>query len=66
MKKVNNIYDSILDIRVIQKIYNSRVKVNTKNKLKLEKFENNYVSNMIYIKEILKNKIYMPGKYNVF
>ena len=66
MKRVNNIYDSILDIRVIQKIYNSRVKVNTKNKLKLEKFENNYVSNMIYIKEILKNKSYMPSKYNIF
>lgn len=66
MKRVNNIYDSILDIRVIQKIYNSRVKVNTKNKLKLEKFENNYVSNMIYIKKILKNKSYMPGKYNIF
>ncbi len=39
MKRVNNIYDSILDIRIIQKIYNSRVKVNTKNKLKLEKIK---------------------------
>ena len=59
MRRVNNIYDSILDIKVIQKIYSSRVRVNTKNKLKLEKFENNYVSNMIYIKQMLEeiNKI---------
>ena len=66
MKRVNNIYDSILDIRIIQKMYNSRVKVNTKNKLKLEKFENNYVSNMIYIKKMLENRSYVPGKYNIF
>ena len=66
MKRVNNIYDSILDIRIIQKMYNARVKVNTKNKLKLEKFENNYVSNMIYIKKKLENRSYIPGKYNIF
>lgn len=66
MRRVNNIYDSILDIKVIQKIYSSRVKVNTKNKLKLEKFENNYVSNMIYIKQILEERNYKPGRYNIF
>lgn len=66
MKRVDNIYDSILDIKVIQKIYSSRVRVNTKNKLKLEKFENNYVSNMIYIKKILEEKNYTPGRYNIF
>lgn len=66
MRRVNNIYDSILDIKVIQKIYSSRVRVNTKNKLKLEKFENNYVSNMIYIKQILEERNYKPGRYNIF
>ena len=66
MRRVNNIYDSILDIKVIQKIYSSRVMVNTKNKLKLEKFENNYVSNMIYIKQILEERNYKPGRYNIF
>lgn len=66
MKRVNNIYDSILDIKVIQKIYSSRVRVNTKNKLKLEKFEKNYVSNMIYIKKILEERNYKPGRYNIF
>lgn len=66
MRRVNNIYDSILDIKVIQKIYSSRVRVNTKNKLKLEKFENNYVSNMIYIKQMLEERNYKPGRYNIF
>lgn len=66
MRRVNNIYDSILDIKVIQTIYSSRVRVNTKNKLKLEKFENNYVSNMIYIKQILEERNYKPGRYNIF
>ena len=49
MKKLNNFYDKIVDIKVIQNMYDKRVKLNTKNKKKLEKFENNYVSNMIYI-----------------
>ncbi len=66
MKRIDNIYEKILDIRIIQKIYNGRVRVNTKNKLKLEKFENNYVSNIIYIKNILENRSYIPGKYNIF
>lgn len=66
MRRINNIYNKIVNIKKIQKMYNSRVKLNTKNKIKIEKFENNYVSNMIYIKNILKNKKYIPGKYNIF
>ena len=60
MKKLNNFYDKIVDIKVIQNMYDKRVKLNTKNKKKLEKFENNYVSNMIYIKNILNVKKYIP------
>lgn len=66
MKKLNNFYNSIVDIKIIQDMYDKRVKLNTKNKKKLEKFENNYVSNMIYIKNILNDKKYIPGKYNIF
>ena len=66
MKKLNNFYTSIVDIKIIQDMYDKRVKLNTKNKKKLEKFENNYVSNMIYIKNILNDKKYIPGKYNIF
>lgn len=66
MKKAKNLYNEIVDIKKIQNMYNKRVKLNTKNKSKLEKFENNYVSNMIYIKNILESKNYNPGKYNIF
>lgn len=66
MKRVNNLYDEIVDLKKIQRIYNRRVRINTKNKAKLERFENNYVSNMVYIKQILKNREYSPGKYNLF
>ena len=66
MKKAKNLYNEIVDIKKIQNMYNNRVKLNTKNKSKLEKFENNYVSNMIYIKNILESKNYNPGKYNIF
>ena len=66
MKKINNLYNEIIDIKKIQFMYNRKVKINTKNKGKLEKFENNYVSNMVYIKNILEQKNYNPGKYNLF
>ena len=66
MKRVNNIYDNIVGLVKIQNMYNKRIRINTKNKYKLEKFENNYVSNMIYIKETLENRNYVPGKYNLF
>jgi len=66
MKRKNKLYSEILDIRKIQAVYNKRVRLNTKNKLKLERFENNYVSNMVLIKNILVNKSYIPGKYNIF
>jgi len=66
VKRINNIYDKILDIRKIQNMYDYRIKLNTKNKRKLEKFEYNYVSNMTYIKNILESKNYKVGRYNIF
>ena len=66
MKRIDNLYTKIVDIKEIQNMYDKRIKINTKNKLKLEKFENNYVSNIIYIKNILKDKNYIPGRYNIF
>ena len=66
MKRINNLYDTIVDIKKIQNMYDHRIRINTKNKGKLEKFENNYVSNMIHIKNILEKKSYIPGKYNIF
>ena len=66
MKRKNNFYNEIVDIKKIIEIYDKKVKLNTKNKIKLEKFENNYVSNIICIKNILEAKKYIPGKYNIF
>lgn len=65
MKRVNNIYNKINDIKKIEETYR-KVRTNTKNKVKLERFENNYVSNITYIKKVLENKNYIPGKYNIF
>ena len=56
----------LLTSKKIQFMYNRKVKINTKNKGKLDKFENNYVSNMVYIKNILEQKNYNPGRYNLF
>lgn len=66
MKKSNNIYNKIVDIEKIINMYDRRIKINTKNKVKLSNFEYNYVSNIVYIKNILESKKYNPGKYNIF
>lgn len=66
MKQINNIYDSIVDTKKIMKMYDKRIRINTENKAKLLRFEYNYVSNIVYIKNILKDRMYTPGKYNIF
>lgn len=65
MKRIGSIYNEILDTKVINNMYRN-IKRNTKNKRKIEVFESNYVSNISHIKEILKNKTYKVGKYNIF
>lgn len=66
MKRVNNIYNEIVNIERILKMYDRRIRINTKNKVKLSRFEYNYVSNVVYIKNVLKDKSYTPGRYNIF
>ncbi len=66
MKRKNNLYSRITDIRNIISMYNTRVKINTKNKMKIEKFDEYYVSNITLVKNILDSKNYKPGKYNIF
>lgn len=66
MKRLNNLYNQILDVKIIQNTYDKKIKINTKNKQKLERFEYNYVSNIVYIKNILKKRKYQVGKYNIF
>lgn len=66
MKKVGNLYNKITDLKNIKMMYDKRVKLNTKNKAKIEKFDQYYASNILRIKEILDSKNYIPGKYNLF
>ena len=66
MKRVNNIYNEIVNIERIIKMYDKRIRINTKNKVKLSRFEYNYVSNIVYIKNVLNDKSYNPGRYNIF
>ena len=66
MKRKNNLYNDIIDVKKIKLMYDKKLKINTRNKKKLEKFEQYEVSNIMYIKKVLESKKYKPGKYNIF
>ena len=66
MKRVNNIYNRLIDFKSIKAMYDKRIRVNTKNKMKLEKFEDYYTENIFNIKNILEKKKYYGGRYNLF
>lgn len=63
--KLNLKYDDIVDIDKIREMYHI-IRVNTKNRGKLHKFELFYSSNIISILEALRSKCYKHSKYNVF
>ena len=66
MKKVNKIYNRINDIDVICDMYDNVISRNTKNKSKIERFNDYYSSNIINIKNIINNCNYKVSKYNIF
>lgn len=66
MKRVNNLYNRICDIDTIINMYDKVVRVNTRNKYKIEKFNNYYSINIYKIKDILCSKKYIPDRYNIF
>ena len=66
MKRINNIYNKICDIKVIMDMYDKNIKKNTKNKKKIQRFEHFYSCNIAKIKEMLITKNYVLGKYNLF
>ena len=66
MKRINNIYDRITDINNIINVYDYEIRKNTKNKKKLEEFDNFYSQNIKEIKEELISGNYIPGEYNIF
>ena len=66
MKRQSNLYNNITDIKNIIEMYDKRISVNTKNKIKVERFDEQYVSNMSIVKGILDTRNYKPGNYNIF
>lgn len=66
MKRYNNIYKTITNIDEIIDMYENTISKNTRNKLKIEKFDRMYSLNIGEIKNQLSSKSYIPGKYNIF
>ncbi len=64
MKRINNLYSKI-NIKYIFDVY-KQVKVNTKNKYKIYKFDGFLNINLVDIYNVFKNKSYVCGDYNIF
>lgn len=65
MKRVNNIYYKICDLDNIID-FSKIISVRTKNKKKVELFDEYFAENIYKIKDVLCSKKYVPGKYNIF
>ena len=65
MKRVGNIYDKMIAIENIKWTYNRQVRINTKNRHKIYKFDNFYTVNLCNIHNLLENE-YKCGRYNIF
>lgn len=66
MKRYSNLYDNMINIKNINKVYNTQIKVNTKNKFKIYRFEEYYTLNICDINKLLESNNYEVGKYNIF
>ena len=64
-KKVKLKYDDLVDVNKIQNVYHT-IKINTKHKDKIVKFELFLTANFINILDILQNRNYVHSKYNIF
>ena len=65
MKRKKKLYDTIT-FEDIKRVYLRQIRVNTKNKVKIRKFEDFYSINLSRTKKIINDKNYIPGKYNIF
>ena len=66
MKRVGNLYNKICDLDVIMDMYDNSVRKNTKNRKKIQRFDDFYSCNLLKIRETLMKKDYKPQKYNIF
>ena len=58
-------YDELIDIEKIKEVYHT-IKVNTKHKAKIMKFEIFLASNLMVAYNKIRDRDYVHGKYNVF
>lgn len=66
MKRVSNIYEKIIDLKTIMEIYNKQIRLNTKNKDKIEKFEHYLMLNLVKIQSMLMQEQVNFDKYYIF
>jgi len=66
VKRVNNIYDKITNLQVIMSIYNQQIRLNTKNKIKIENFEHYLMLNLVNIQNMLIQEKVIFNKYYIF
>ncbi len=65
MKRRRNLYDSV-SMEDIIKVYRRQIRVNTKNKYKIKRFEDFYSINISWVKKTFENENYVGGMYNIF
>ena len=65
MKRRRNLYDSV-SMEDIIKVYRRQIRVNTKNKYKIKRFEDFYSINISRVKKTFENENYAGGMYNIF
>ena len=65
MKIKTNLYENTYKLENIFKVFNEICR-NTKNKRKVEEFKEFKCANIYDVYSTLKNRVYEPGKVNVF
>ncbi len=65
MKRVNNLYRQI-SMGDMLRLYQKQVKVNTKNKHKIYKFEEYFTANITNVYHLLHSDDYKVSDYNIF
>lgn len=65
MKRIQNLYDSV-SMKDIIRVYKKQIRVNTKNKYKIKRFEDFYSINIGRVKKAFEDENYSGGFYNIF
>ncbi len=66
MKRIKNVYSKINNLDHIIDIYRKQVRINTKNKYRLEQFEDFFIEQITTIKEMINEKKITFSRYSLF